>query len=351
MTQLKQISYPKIGQFRNVIQTLSRISSFKGMDLNNEPIYDGTAPKPVIKFKGTVKVHGTNAGVCYNTKDGIYTQSRNNPFNMDEAPDSHMGFTFFVKKNKLVFEDFFNKIIEENDIDPNIFTISIYGEWAGKGIQKGVGVSELEKAFYIFGVKISKLEDPEFDSYWVDYTHYSEDDARIFNIDKFGTFEVDVDFAMPQLAATEFAEITTKVKEECPVAKFFGVSGIGEGVVWTADFHGSLHRFKVKGEKQSVSKVKTLAPVDTEKLHSIQDFVTYAVTDNRFEQGLQQVFGEDPHVIQKMGDLIRWCINDIMSEEIDTMADNNLEPKDVNKYISTNVKDRFVKHLNDNAGL
>lgn len=348
---MKQISYPKIGQFRNVITTLSRIASYKGMDVNDNPIYDETAEKPVIKFKGTVKVHGTNAGVCYNAKDGIYTQSRNNPFNMETAPDSHMGFTFFVKKNKSTFEDFFNKIIEVNKIDPEVFTVSIYGEWAGKGIQKGVAVSELDKAFYLFGVKISNPKDPEHDSYWVDYTPYSDDDNRIFNIDKFGTYEIEVDFKMPQLASNKFSELTIAVEDECPVGKFFGVQGVGEGIVWVADWNGNQHRFKVKGEKHSVSKVKTLAPVDTEKLNSIVEFVEYAVTDNRFEQAIGVVFPDGVLDIKKMGDLIRWFVNDIMSEEIDTMASNNLEPKDVNKYISNAVRGRFMARLNGDAGL
>ena len=32
--------------------------------------------------------------------------------------------------------------------------ITIFGEWAGKGIQKKVAISELPKAFYMFGVHI-----------------------------------------------------------------------------------------------------------------------------------------------------------------------------------------------------
>jgi len=348
--KLKQISYPKIPQFRNVVSAISRISSYRGMDVNDEPIYDLTAPKPVVKFKGTVKIHGTNAGVCYNAQTGIYTQSRNNPFDMDEAPDSHMGFTFFVKKNKEIFQKFFNKIVGDLKLDTNLFTVTIYGEWAGKGIQKRVAVSELEKALYVFGVKISKINDPEFAAFWVDYSEIRDNDARIFNIDDFGTYEVEVDFAMPQLASNKFAEITEAVGTECPVGKFFGVSGIGEGVVWTADFHGP-HRFKVKDERHIVSKVKTLAPIDVEKLNNIQEFVAYSVTYNRFEQGVQQVFAEETPTIKRMGDLIRWVVNDIMSEEIDTMVKNNLEPKDVNKYISTKVREMFGIFLDKQSGL
>lgn len=44
-----------------------------------------------------------------------------------------------------------------------------------------------------------------------------------------------------------------------------------------------------------------------------------------------------------MGDLIRWMVTDISSEEMDTMIKNGLEPKDVNKYISTKTRDMFFK--------
>jgi hypothetical protein len=36
-----------------------------------------------------------------------------------------------------------------------------------------------------------------------------------------------------------------------------------------------------------------------------------------------------------MGDVIRWVVTDITKEEMDTMVENKIEPKDVNKYVST----------------
>jgi len=114
--------------------------------------------------------------------------------------------------------------------------------------------------------------------------------------------------------------------------------------VWTAEFKGVVHRFKVKGEKHSSSKVKTLAAVDTEKLNSITEFVEYAVTDSRFNQALENVFpNNEPVDTKKLGDVIRWVVNDIIKEETDTLASNGLEPKDVNKYISTVVRTKFFK--------
>ena len=142
----------------------------------------------------------------------------------------------------------------------------------------------------------------------------------------------------------QLSELTIAVEEECPVAKAFGFSGIGEGIVWSTNVNGIVHRFKVKGEKHSSSKVKTLAAVDVEKLGSIQKFVDYAVTESRFNQSLENVFPNDePIDVKKMGEVIRWVVTDITKEEMDTMVANNIEPKDVNKYVSSKVREMFFK--------
>jgi len=339
----KHISYPKIPQFRNVVSNVNHAASYRGQDEDGNPVYEQNYTKPVIKMKGTVKVHGTNAGVCYNANDGIYTQSRNNSFEMDEQLASHQGFTAFVKLNEETFLEMFHDITVDNNVDTHSSTISIYGEWAGKGIQKGVAVSDVNKFFVIFGVKITPQEGS---AYWVDYTMLSNDDNRIFNIDDFGTYEVEVDFAMPSAVQNDLIQLTNQVEEECPVGKKLGASGVGEGIVWSFAYKDSYYRFKVKGEKHSVTKVKKLAEVDVEKLNSITEFVDYAMTPARLDQGIENVYGDEELNPRKLGDLMRWLINDIIAEELDTLAKNNLEPKDVNKYISTKAREMFFVKYN-----
>lgn len=345
MKKIKCIKFPKIVQFRQVVTSLNRQFSFVGLDENGDAIYDSTKTKPTLTFKGSVKLHGTNAGVSFNNKFGVWTQSRNGAFNLNEH-DSHFGFTFFVKSNKEVFESLFKEIAQKHDIDTSKFCITIFGEWAGKGIQKGVSISEIEKSFFIFGIKVSNPDDEDFRSYWVEHDGYSSVENRIYNILDFQTFEVNIDLNMPQLVQNQLSEITQKVEDECPVAKHFGHSGVGEGVVWSCDYEGVRHSFKVKGSKHSVSKTKQLAPVDIEKLNSIQDFVDYSVTRVRVEQGLSEVFSsKEEYDVKKTGDLLRWIINDIMSEEMDVMTGNGLTPKDVNKYISTRAREMFFKEM------
>ena len=337
----KHISYPKIGQFRNVVSAINRQITYVGQDENDEAIYDHSISKPIITFNGTVKLHGTNAGFCFNNSKGFWIQSRKNIITIKK---DNAGFAFFAESNKGELLKIINRVAKDNDIDLDVFTISVYGEWVGKGIQKNVGISQIDKALFIFGVKISNPNDEDFNSYWVDSSKYNSNENRVFNIADYKTYSIEVDFNMPQLSQNKFAQITEDVEKECPVSKVFGIdNGLGEGVVWSTTYKGTKQVFKVKGEKHSVTKVKKLASIDVEKLESIQNFVEYAVTENRFNQAVENVFGNGELDRKKMGDFMRWIINDITTEEMDTMKGNGLEPKEVNKYISQKAREMFFK--------
>lgn len=341
----KHISFPSIEQFRNIVATINRRYSFAGLDEHGEAIYNGDLPKPTLTFKGTVKLHGTNAGVCFNNVDGFWVQSREN---IITSQSDNAGFAFFAESNEKLFLDIINKVADRSCIDLNNNTISVYGEWAGGNIQKGVGICNLAKSFFIFGVKVSPFpiegEEKAPTAYWVDYTDLRNNQARIYNIDDFETYSIEINFNTPETVQNKLGELTLAVEQECPVAKSFGFSGVGEGIVWSCEHDGVVHRFKVKGEKHSSSKVKTIASVDVEKIASIREFVDYAVTESRFNQGIEKTFpNNEPIDIKKLGQLMKWITDDVTKEEMDTMKTNNLEPKDVNKYISTKVREMFMK--------
>ena len=235
----KHISYPKITQFRNVVSNINREITFTGLDKDGNAIYDPSIKKPTLTFKGTVKLHGTNASVCFNSKDGFWIQSRNNIITLE---NDNAGFAFFAESRKSEFLTLLEILADKDDDIDSECTISIYGEWAGKGIQKSVGISELEKAFYVFGVKVSKPQDEEFNAYWIDSSNVRNAECRIFNVEDYETYSIDVDFNMPQLAQNKFGEITEKVENECPISKAFGIdNGLGEGVVWSVEYKDSVH--------------------------------------------------------------------------------------------------------------
>jgi hypothetical protein len=338
----KLIKFPSIDQFRNVIKAVQLRTRYVGKDDTGESIYDPSIPLPKLNFIGTVKLHGTNASIAYNREDGLWTQSREN---LIEVGKDNAGFAFYVESHRdryiELFKMYFNQYLDQG------LTVVMYGEWVGKGIQKGVGISEIEKSFFLFAVKIAKPQDEEFVNYWVDnICGVSDEFIRFYNIFNYPTYEVEIDFNSPQLIQNKLIELTEEVEKECPVAKIFGISGIGEGLVFTCKYKDEIYRFKSKGEKHSVSKVKKLNSVDVEKLKSIDEFVDYAVTENRFEQAIQNVFPNKEGIdVKNLGDVIRWIVQDILKEELDTLAGNNLEPKDVNSKIAQKTREMFFRRM------
>jgi hypothetical protein len=191
--------------------------------------------------------------------------------------------------------------------------------------------------FVIFACKV--------DGNWIDYRR-SDHTQGIYNINEFQTFEVTVDFNTPELSQNKIIDMTVEVENECPVGKHFGVSGVGEGIVFTAIYNGEQFIFKSKGEKHSVSKVKTLASVDVELVESMNAFVDYAVTENRLKQGIEYMKRNGFDISQKnTGEFLRWIVGDIVKEETDVITGNGLDQKKLNPLISTKARQWYFNNL------
>lgn len=298
-------------------------------------------PAPVRKYRGTVKLHGTNAGVTWPAGQPLVFQSRNRILKIG---DDNAGFaaTFDSPINQFWLKLAMAQIANHNKVSART-EMTVFGEWCGQGIQKNVAISELPKMFVIFA---AYADDRWLD---VDVTIGSpEGVVPIYSIYQFPTFEVEIDFASPELAQNELVRITEEVERECPVGKAFGVSGVGEGVVWTpVGNNDSKYWFKVKGEKHSSSKVAKLAEVDVERFRARDDLVTAMVTESRCEQALEHLtndLGLDLK-IQNVGHYLRWVFNDIIKEESDTIEANGFSQKELGKPISDVAKRYFMKAL------
>ena len=157
-------------------------------------------------------------------------------------------------------------------------------------------------------------------------------------------YEVEIDFNDPVRIQNYLNVLTLEVEEECPVAKAFGVSGVGEGIVWETIWEDSRYVFKVKGDKHSNYKVKVLQPVDTEKLDKIDKCVEEITHNWRFEQALVEVFGPDYEKTidrKRIGDYLKWVATDTLKEESDIIASYGFEPKDVMGKVQGKAKDYF----------
>jgi len=349
----------KIPQFRQVVRDVISISEYKGKDENDNGIFDSTVKKPTLKFYGTVKLHGTNASVVEKSDGSLYYQSRKN---IITPTKDNAGFAFFAESNKEDFKAMFAYIRKKIMIPPK-HSVAIFGEWCGKGIQKGVAISKLEeKTFFIFAIKFINEEDETKNNYHnlhqrnevthkleaIDLRHLAVQakSDNIMSITSFKKFAIDIDFNNPLLSQNELIKLTGEVENECPVASAIGIQGIGEGIVWETFWNDLRLTFKVKGEKHSISKVKTLASVDPEKLKSVDSFVEYAVTENRVAQAISEVKQQNNVCImseKQTGLIIKWMMKDIVDEEMDVMVNSNLELRDVNKKIALKSKQMYFK--------
>lgn len=309
--------FPSIEQLRSIVRTVKQQHDYQGKDENGDAIYQHNSNYPTLKFKGTVKLHGTNASIVKYFDGRLEYQSRERVLSLEQDNANFM-MSMMGKDLSFLFSG-----IEFNHY------CAVYGEWCGGNIQKGVALNGLPKMFIIFGVKI--------DDVWVD-VEPRDNDQKIYHIKQFPTFDIEIDFNNPELIQNKLIEDTLAVEDECPVGKYFGVSGIGEGIVYKCTTDSNLI-FKSKGKKHSVSKVKTLNSVDVEAMEGIQEFVDSVVTENRLEQGLGYLTEMGIDIDSKTtGEFLRWVVTDVLKEETDTIVANQFEMKKVKSGIVSKAR-------------
>lgn len=318
--------FSSIEQFRNVIKAVKLKHDYKGKDEDGNPIYNHTENYPILKFTGTVKLHGTNAGIVKYSDGRLEFQSRERVLTLDY---DNAGF---MQQMRTVDLSFLFSNFKFSDY------CAVYGEWCGGNIQAGVAINGLPKMFVIFAIKV--------DDIWVDLPEFIRDNENgIYNILQFPTYDIDIDFNNPELSQNKMIEMTAAVEDCCPVGKFFGSDGVGEGIVFGCVGDYSL-RFKSKGEKHSVSKVKKLNPIDTEAINSIKEFVESVVTENRLEQGITYFNENGIEVDSKnTGQFLGWVVKDVLKEESDTMTNNGLNEKSVKVAIANKARTWFLNKI------
>lgn len=318
--------YPSIGQFRQVIREVRSAHDYKGKDEEGKAVYQHTDNYPTLTFMGTVKLHGTNSGIVKYPDGHIEFQSRSRVLSLEE---DNAGFMNAMAEHDLNF--LFDGISFEN-------YAAIYGEWCGGNIQKGVAINGLPKMFVIFGIKV--------DDEWVNLPFNVHDNEKgIYNILQFPTYRVDIDFNSPELSQNKIVEMTIGVEDCCPVGKYFGVDGVGEGIVFTC-ISDQKFKFKSKGEKHSATKVKKLNPVDTEEMESISEFVDSVVTENRLNQGISIFSENNMELIPKnTGQFLSWIVGDVLKEERDTLTKNELDEKKVKAAIVNKARNWFLNKI------
>lgn len=267
----------------------------------------------VLTYEGTVKLHGTNTAVVQDAPGGpIAVQSRNKfiaPNEPGRPKTDNCGSAAFVMARDADFLEMFASIrsrtepfvvaklvVSEDDVSLKLTQpVVLFGEFVGRGVQKGVGVSAFDPFLVLFDAVVGSRRVP--------FTEACDASRGIRNVREFETWALSVprdDIAGATARADAIAE---EVGADCPVARALGKPGKGEGVVWRCKDHPSSRLwFKSKCAEHSVS-----LPVPKGRA-AAAEFADRFVTPARLRQAV-----DAGHTL--LGQFVKWVVEDVMTEE------------------------------------
>ncbi len=336
---------PKIGKLSDVAHLVQHKTRFAGLDDDGNVVYDKYIALPTVEFTGTVKLHGTNGSVRLERDDTVTAYSKNNELSLEK---DNAGFCKFVKEKETYFFSVLKTVADYVGTDD----IYVYGEWCGPKIQGGVAISKLqEKSFFVFALK---YYDKSAENYrWVFnpmmYLSMIENrNYNVYSIFSYPTYSINIDFENLPEVEKIIENLVNSVEEECPVGKYFGISGIGEGIVWSAEFRGEYLTFKSKGLKhRNATKPKKQKKVG-ENAALIHQFAVYAIPEWRLEQMFNETFdvlNGGKGDIKGLGKFIKAVIKDVEKEEQTELEELGLELKETTRAITELAKKWFFSKI------
>lgn len=284
----------------------------------------------MVTLRGKIKLHGTNAAI--RIKDNILTgQKRSSDV---AVGDDNAGFAAWLSKVNYIGDAFYNDVI-------------IFGEWAGPGVQAGDAVAGIEnKKFFVFALASADmtqvvLEPAEIQEV-IDGAFGDHPDILVLP----WYSEPTTINMMIQSQAQDFVTEQTRIVDEVIsvedpyIKQMFGVSGVGEGLVFYALDRGEEWAgwmFKIKSETHSVNSSKKRDHVAPERPAGVDDFIEMFFTENRFEQMLNESL-DGVADRKRTGDFLKAVMSDVHKESVNEMELVDFEWKDVAKYSVVKTK-------------
>lgn len=331
--------FSSIESYRHLIANVRRANVSIGLPLTTET------------FEGTVKLHGTNAGVRV-TGDNVQPQSRERLISIGS---DNAGFAQFVAGREADVRGMAMSIAGFINL-PSDIDLTIFGEWCGGNIQSKVGLNQTDKHFVVFGV-YDHVQEKYLSRDWMRWFVLNNESYTkamnalgIYFIYQIPTYSITIDFAAPERSIEELERLTLTVEEKCPWAAFRGAEGIGEGIVWVLarDHTDTRYWFKTKGVKhqgKDKSQVKTLS-ADPVKVGEIRELVEAILPEWRLEQGATYLRENGFNLDQRAtGQFLQWINKDILKEETDQIAANKFEWKELSPYINQKARDWYFRFL------
>jgi hypothetical protein len=307
-------------------------------DINKIPIND-------ILYRPKIKLHGSNVAIVFNGKDILF-QSRNNFINV---VDDNYDFVKLFRHNEWV---------GINDIATPKNPIWIYGEWAGPNIMATTAICHIpEKHFFIFSIQRGDdiLIDPTdieiFLNDWLPKIPTNVkiipwfDDGVVINFSLRETMEVALQAINQNVLVVE--------REDPYVLSTFGISGIGEGLVYYPESYlidGKLSRdkferfvFKAKGKMHSVVLSRDAAQMEPDVINNARLFAKKFVTPERCKQAVVEAC-KGKHETKMLGPFLGWIGRDIKKESKDEFEASGLDWKPISMEITILAREWFLQN-------
>jgi hypothetical protein len=342
------LKFPSIGAFREILAFVKRNCEYHGKAL------------PKIQYEGRVKLHGSNGGIKFDPNNPkLVPQSRERIL---DPTNDNAGFAAWVARHNDFIHNIFSMVLEGKG------KVTVYGEWVGQGIQKNVSISKIEKSFVVFGYAgedeiyhpfpffLARQPDALLKKDPHDEMTISENAKlpTLYHIDLVKPVHLEIDFNDPAPAIAEIERLTAAYENECPFAKLFGESGIGEGLVWRPaavypeHVDGPRYWFKSKGDKHgnkaTVNSPKVL--LTPEQINDIKELVTTILPEWRLEQGISKLKENNiPVAKHYTGDYLKWVCGDVAKEEMDTILASGIDVKRVMADVTIRARLYFMNNL------
>jgi hypothetical protein len=268
-------------------------------------------------YRGTVKLHGSNAGVRVPRSGEIFPQSRNRSLTLES---DNFGFAAFALTHEAAIRELADAIKRR----VGLHDVTLFGEWIGPGVQKGVAIAQLPaRQWVLFAAAATGLGTPVY----LDLDTCGRPcapDAGIHNVLEAEHVTISIDLTSPASCSAAMDTInaaTERVENACPWAARFGLEGIGEGLVWTpaGGYDDPGLCFKSKGVKHKGEhkgpRASAPARMTAEQFATIDAFVAARVDGERVAQGIDHVreLGK-PIDMTSTGAFLVWISGDIFAE-------------------------------------
>lgn len=328
------VSFPSIESFHNAVKAVKAYPHITG-------------GSNIVKYRGKIKLHGTNAGVRV-AVDGSGRFAAQSRTQIITPQADNVAFAKWVHEQEAYWLEL-SKTYASMGLTEDV---TIFGEWCGPGIMKGTAINQIQKkAFVVFAVVFGNAETGGMVVSPDTIANLVGPNPDIYILPWYGE-TITADFenrAQLQGVVDQLNKVVEEVEPCDPwVKKVFGIEGTAEGVVYYPSENEDIPRkrfsdlaFKAKGEKHKVVKTRESVQIDPEVAASTEEFVTMFVTEARLEQGVTATGGTFD--LKNMGNFLKWFGQDVLKESVAELEAAELTWDQVNKAVQTKARNWYME--------